>query len=804
MANTINNQRNAFSDWMRRQQKSTGEQYSLSTVNQYCNPLAHAVPKLSLTTEVKPNLFEYTSANDFENVIKIIRNAPNFSEIDRKSGNGAFAAAMPLYLRFLQEESSVPGTAVAQSNEDDMFQWISFYEALADILLTYKDKRHELYEIIDRLVNEQPLMGYLHFHDHPEWWPTQEIDPFTILAIFNRGNLTISNRVNLAKALGDTFGVAVTVPTKFEGIPVLNAQNAFFNNEGMDELWNLCISAIGYADGNITASDFKDAFDAAASLKNNKWKITLALFWVRPNVFMPLDVNSRQYLQSNFGIDVKQTGGCCSADEYISVLEQINEKLEGNGPVHSFAELSFAAWNSKGTPTMQPAVSSPSNPAPRSNAHYWVYAPGERAANWPRDLKLGEMSIGWDELGDLSQYNSRDKVIAALESFDVPNSKAKSQSGVVWNFFGTLNVGDVIYARRGRREIIGRGIVQGNYEFDESRGEDFSYRSVQWTHNGSWDYPGGMTAMHPLQDITERTDVISQLESAIVVADSSDKTYTKADFLSEVYLSDEQYDTLCGLLARKKNIILQGAPGVGKTFAAKRLAYSIMGEKDDSRIRTVQFHQSYSYEDFVLGYRPNENGFSLETGLFYDFCKTASADPDRDYYFIVDEINRGNLSKIFGELLMLIESDKRGPLYAVQLAYHSDELDRRFYVPDNLYIIGMMNTADRSLATIDYALRRRFAFFTMLPKFKGIPSQSPALMKVIAEVEVINAELTKELGSGFQIGHSYFIGKDNASVSDSQLRPIVEFELIPLLQEYYFDDESRLNDAVLKLRNALQ
>jgi hypothetical protein len=322
-----------------------------------------------------------------------------------------------------------------------------------------------------------------------------------------------------------------------------------------------------------------------------------------------------------------------------------------------------------------------------------------------------------------------------------------------------------------------------------------TYTAVASPHSELANYlmMGGFPAIH--------LRAYTQNEAYTIVRD---KTYTKSDFLNEVYLSDEQYDTLCGLLARKKNIILQGAPGVGKTFAAKRLAYSIMGEKDDSRIRIVQFHQSYSYEDFVLGYRPNEVGFSLETGLFYDFCKTAGADPDRDYYFIVDEINRGNLSKIFGELLMLIESDKRGPLYAVQLAYHSDELDRRFYVPDNLYIIGMMNTADRSLATIDYALRRRFAFFTMLPNFKGIPSQSSALMKVIAEVEVINVELTKELGSGFQIGHSYFIGKDNASVSDSQLRPIVEFELIPLLQEYYFDDEPRLNDAVLKLRNALQ
>lgn len=191
----------------------------------------------------------------------------------------------------------------------------------------------------------------------------------------------------------------------------------------------------------------------------------------------------------------------------------------------------------------------------------------------------------------------------------------------------------------------------------------------------------------------------------------TEEPYGKREFLNEVFMSETSYEELRNLLEYKKNIILHGAPGVGKTFCARRLAYSIMGEKDVDRVEMVQFHQNYSYEDFVMGYKPNDSGFVLKEGVFYNFCKKAESDARRPYFFIIDEINRGNLSKIFGELLMLIEKDYRG--YVIKLAYN----DKLFSVPSNLYIIGMMNTADRSLAMIDYALRRRFSFFPMAPAF---------------------------------------------------------------------------------------
>ena len=238
--------------------------------------------------------------------------------------------------------------------------------------------------------------------------------------------------------------------------------------------------------------------------------------------------------------------------------------------------------------------------------------------------------------------------------------------------------------------------------------------------------------------------------------------YTKNDFLSEVYMTEERFETLIALLKNKQNLILQGAPGVGKTFSAKRLAYAMMGKKDDSHIELIQFHQNYSYEDFIMGYKPYEEGFKLTNGIFYQFCQTAANRPNEDYFFIIDEINRGNMSKIFGELLMLIEKDYRGT--KATMAYSGTP----FSVPKNLYLIGMMNTADRSLAMIDYALRRRFSFFEMEPGFnsEGFKTYQASLANelfdtLIERVKALNKEIATDssLGKGFCIGHSYFTGK---------------------------------------------
>ena len=275
------------------------------------------------------------------------------------------------------------------------------------------------------------------------------------------------------------------------------------------------------------------------------------------------------------------------------------------------------------------------------------------------------------------------------------------------------------------------------------------------------------------------------------------ESYTVDNFLSEVFMSKESYDHLRAKLEIKKNIILQGAPGVGKTFSAKRLAYSMMGVKDDNRICFVQFHQNYSYEEFIEGYKPDEESFKLRKGIFYNFCTQAKNDPSRPYFFIIDEINRGNLSKIFGELLMLVESAYRNE--RVALLYSGE----KFYVPENLYIIGMMNTADRSLAMIDYALRRRFSFFDLKPGYDtdGFKEKQKSLNnekynKLVSEIIELNKEIVKEgsLGWGFEIGHSYLCYNKVDEVTDRWLYAVVNYDIIPLLSEYWFDSR----DAVTK------
>ena len=195
--------------------------------------------------------------------------------------------------------------------------------------------------------------------------------------------------------------------------------------------------------------------------------------------------------------------------------------------------------------------------------------------------------------------------------------------------------------------------------------------------------------------------------------------YSFTEDTDKPFINEEKFLKMVSLLNRKKNIILEGAPGVGKTFLARKIAYQLMGEVRDENIEMVQFHQSYSYEDFVQGIRPSDNGgFEVRNGIFYNFCQKARRS-DEPFVFIIDEINRGNLSKIFGEMMMLIEADKRSKKYAIKLTY-SEEDDDRFYVPSNVYIIGCMNTADRSLAIVDYALRRRFAFCKIAPEFNEV------------------------------------------------------------------------------------
>ena len=285
--------------------------------------------------------------------------------------------------------------------------------------------------------------------------------------------------------------------------------------------------------------------------------------------------------------------------------------------------------------------------------------------------------------------------------------------------------------------------------------------------------------------------------------------YSLNDALAEIFLKEDQLKNIIELLEYKKNLILQGPPGTGKTFIAKRLAHLFLGKKDPSKIEMIQFHQSYAYEDFIQGYRPTVDGiFQLQNGIFYDFCLKAQRDPNEKYFFIIDEINRGNLSKIFGELMMLIEHDKRGQQFGIKLAYSGSDSDR-FYIPENLYIIGTMNTADRSLAIVDYALRRRFVFVDIKPAFNhpGFENQlksnniQESLIKLIKDrMSELNATISEDsnLSKWFAVGHSYFC----ATVKNPDInwyKNVIKNEIGPLLHEYWFDDEEKAEENIRKL-----
>lgn len=452
---------------------------------------------------------------------------------------------------------------------------------------------------------------------------------------------------------------------------------------------------------------------------------------------------------------------------------------------------------------------------------YWLYAPGHGAEKWDEFYSSGIMGLGWDDIGDLAAYDTKADMIEEMKIAYGTEKKHTNSAYATWQFSHEIKPGDVVFVKRGRGgDILGRGVVKSGYRYDDSRSEYKNVIPVEWTHKGAWKIDTDkQLPMKTLTDITSYSGMVAKIrdlfedEETEEMPDIQYETYTADDFLREVYMSREQYRSLVGLLKRKKNIILEGAPGVGKTFAAKRLAYSLMGVKDKERVTMVQFHQSYSYEDFIMGHRPTENGFALQTGPFYEFCAKARDDRDNEYYFIIDEINRGNLSKIFGELFMLIEADKRNE--EIRLLYE-DEL---FSVPDNLYIIGMMNTADRSLAFLDYALRRRFSFYRMNPSFDtaGFKEYQASLGEANTEtgrkfdrmincIKGLNQTIADDeaLGDGFSVGHSYFCGLKPQDIEHGELASIVEYEIIPLIKEYWFDEPSKVEEWTASLRSALQ
>lgn len=582
---------------------------------------------------------------------------------------------------------------------------------------------------------------------------------------------------------------------------------------------------------------------------------------------------------------------------------------------------------------------------------FWLYSPGVNAVMWDEFYQEGIMGLGWRELGNLKQYKTKEEIANKLKELSDEDKEFVNDSLANWQFVNELKKGDVVYAKKGKLMIVGRGIVQSDYFYDSNDKKYSHKRKVNWDRIPEFDF--SLPIVKTLTKITDKTDLIKKIEGFIKSADrknywflianpsiwsfgeieagetqfysiknsrgnkrriaanyenaskgdkvigyeatpvkaavaeleivekdedniyfekirdlpvqidydslKNDETlssmeffekkmgslfklteaeynhimdlseetsiaptsisvehvdYSDNDFLKEVFLDRGTLLKLKRLLKKKKNLILQGPPGVGKTFMAKKLAYAFLEERAVDRVKMIQFHQNYTYEDFVIGYKPKEEGFSLEKGIFHKLCQKARENPDKKYFIIIDEINRGNISKIFGELLMLIEADKRGEEYNVKLSYSHED----FHVPENLYIIGLMNTADRSLAIIDYALRRRFVFYTVQPGFKTESFkayqerlESVHFDKLIEAVDQLNEEVIKEdrtLGKDYQIGHSFFCNLDPVKMKNGEdkreLEMIIECEIEPLLYEYWFDQDEKAAEEVQKLKKALE
>lgn len=703
------------------------------------------------------------------------------------------------------------------------FTWIEIYQELATTLLAWEDKQIELVAFLADLQNQGYVITPLQDKNRDgERFLLREIDPFTFFGVFNRG-IRDEQRIAILAQIKHHFQLQSQVPSDFSGIPILNNQKSwlFRYQEGrkpddIPHLWR--VFRLALQENPLQNRDFLTAFDEALAISNVNINLTMGLFWVHPHTFLSLDSQNRSYLNINM------PKGGLTAEFYADVVRQ--HGAQGR----SFLELSIAAWESGRKPSGNgtPPVLLPQIPGQKDIAYWLVGAywddrdPLDQTA---RFLEEGVWENGYTDryLDDVKSMSVNDKIAikaATTQRKHLPfDGQERTVSRMDIKAIGT------IVANRGDGRTVE---VEWESDFQEKTWYFFTNRSTVWRLRTDDNYNlkqyseklidfiwGGQAQDYAWFAAQWWGNQNSDKIQPPLLPDGDHMPYSVEDVVAAgVFLTETQIHQMLERLRTKKAMILQGAPGVGKTFIARKLAYALMAEVGNDRLEMVQFHQSYSYDDFVRGYRPlpgKAGSFALQNGVFHEFCQKAAKDLDREYVFIIDEINRGNLSLIFGELLMLIEGDKRGPDYAVPLVYrHPDE--PRFFIPANVYVIGLMNIADRSLAMVDYALRRRFAFVTLYPQYESrllkqwlrdrlMPEETVEL--VTAQMNALNREIREDplLGENYQVGHSYFCPKgDNfTGLDDAWYRGIVQTEIAPLLKEYWYDNPQRADEAIKKL-----
>ena len=555
----------------------------------------------------------------------------------------------------------------------------------------------------------------------------------------------------------------------------------------------------------------RDLFDACArhNLKPS-WDALSVLLWaLRPQDFFPVKISFYRKLSAE--LEHELPSGRPDADK-----------------LHSLIEFGRAFWKAL----------EPQKPADWVDVQsfIWCVCPGtyEDGADAEDEGDDGALPETPPKPGDVAPpstgvaywwlnanpkiWNFEDAPVGEKQTYTSHNEKGNKRQK--YRYFQEVKPGDLVigYVTSPQKEIVAvcritRGLSQtGNgeeieFEKIEQLAKPIPYETLQANPDLANSEPL-INNQGSLFKLTEQEYEIirSLIDETNIAAPIKVETYDKTKAMKGLFLTESLFDEILAALKEKKNVVLQGAPGVGKTFIARRLAYALIGSNDPQRIEVIQFHQSYSYEDFIQGFRPTPKGhFDLKYGIFHQFCRRAQRDAGQPYVFIIDEINRGNLSKIFGELMMLIEPDKRGKEHAIPLTY-SQDADEKFYIPENLHLIGMMNTADRSLAMVDYALRRRFRFITLRPEFSSEAFRAflaesgakPELVnKIIARMNALNEVIaadTKNLGPGYQIGHSYFCPRNGIKPDDGWYRRVIESEIVPLIQEYWFDNEQKVKE----------
>ena len=685
------------------------------------------------------------------------------------------------------------------------FTWIPIYQELATELAKWQDRQTEIILFLEDLRKRDYVITPLQDKDKDgAIFLYEEIDPFTFFGVFNRG-IRQDQRVSILVEVKKFFNLQSEIPTDFDGIPVLNNMKSIFfsrqyerDEQDVARLWR--VYSLALEENPLENEDFLKAFNEAMKVKSTNINLTMALFWIRPYTFLNLDQLNRLY----FDIKLPATG--LSAKFYKDTLS----KLRTQGK--TYPELSLLAWEK--FHDSQTANQKP----PEKDVDYWLVGAYWNDQDPPnqtnRFLDEGIWENGYEDryLEEVKSMKVGDKIAIKSSSTQRNNLPFDNRNNTV-SKMDIKAIGTVVANRGDGRRVE----VEWATDFKERTWYFYTSRQTIWhlildpRYRAAWLVQDLIKFIwHDKAQEYKKYTSLWWDKSSDVIKDELEPYSIEDMIASGVFLSRNELVSIVDRLKEKKAIIIQGAPGVGKTYIAKKLAFALMEEQDPERVKLIQFHQSYSYDDFVRGYRPlpgHAGTFGLQNGIFFDFCEKARNDPDREYVFIIDEINRGNLSQIFGELLMLIESDKRGKEFSVPLVYRKEN-ESEFYIPGNVYLVGLMNLADRSLAMVDYALRRRFSFITLRPQFENDifrkwledrSMEAELIELIINKMSALNKVIREDslLGENYQVGHSYFCPKgDNfEGLTVDWYKAIIDKEIVPLLKEYWFDNATKVTEV---------